>query len=130
MGSPADLRYTRDHEWVRLGTDGVAAVGITAYAQEQLGDIVYVELPKVGQRVAQHGAFGVVESTKSVSDLMSPVTGNVTAVNDALVDAPQTVNEDPYGSGWIIKVAAADRAEIDALMSPDDYDRYLGELEH
>lgn len=130
MGSPADLRYTRDHEWVRVGTDGVATIGITAYAQEQLGDIVFVELPKVGQPVAQHGTFGVVESTKSVSDLMSPLTGSVSAANEALVDTPQTVNEDPYGAGWIIQVAPSNAAELDVLMGPAEYDRYLGELDH
>jgi glycine cleavage system H protein len=117
---PTDLQYTRDHEWVRLDGD-VATVGITQYAADQLGDIVFVELPDVGRDLEAAKAFGVVESVKAVSDLYAPVAGEVVETNDALAGGPELVNSDPYGSGWMIKVRVAPGAEPD-LLDADAYD--------
>ena len=117
---PADRKYTQEHEWVRLDGD-TAVVGITHFAQDQLGDVVYVELPKVGDRVEQMKPFGVIESVKTASDLFAPVTGTVVEVNDALTDSPQSVNDAPYEAGWLIKVKPDDAAEIDTLMTADQY---------
>jgi glycine cleavage system H protein len=117
-------RYTRDHEWVRL--DGEEAViGITDYAQEQLGDIVYVELPEVGQALTKGGEFGVVESVKAASEIFAPVAGEVTAVNAALGSQPGTVNEVPEGAGWLIRVKPANKADIDGLMDEAAYKTFL-----
>ncbi len=123
---PKDLKYTEEHEWVRV-EDGVATVGITHYAQEQLGDIVFVELPEVGQRLEKGESFGVVESVKTVSDLYSPVSGTVTAINEELLDAPEKVNEDPYGAGWMIKLELADEGELAELLDAAEYTRMLEE---
>ncbi len=121
---PEELRYTREHEWIRVaGARGT--VGITHYAQEQLGDVVYVELPEVGSEVKAGQPFGVVESVKSVSDLYAPVSGRVVAVNERLKDAPELVNQDPYGDGWLIEVELADPAELDRLLSAGDYRRLV-----
>lgn len=117
---PADLRYTKEHEWARTEGDRVR-VGITAYAQEQLGDVVFVELPKVGARVTAMKPFGVVESVKSVSDLYAPLTGEVLEVNEALARKPELVNQDPYGQGWMIVVRPANAADVDGLMTADAY---------
>jgi glycine cleavage system H protein len=119
-----DLRYTKDHEWVRL-TDGTGRIGITDHAQQQLGDVVFVELPKVGDAVTSGGRFGTVESVKAVSELFSPVTGKVTAVNDELQKKPESVNADPYGSAWMIEVQVKDPAEVAALMSGEEYDAFV-----
>jgi glycine cleavage system H protein len=117
---PQDLRYTREHEWIRVdGSRGV--VGITAYAQEQLGDVVFVELPKVGSAIEQGKTFGVVESVKTASDLYAPVSGSVAAVNDLLVDRPELVNQDPYGEGWMIVVTLSDPAQASALLTASEY---------
>lgn len=117
---PEDLRYTRDHEWVR--TEGERAVmGITHFAQEQLGDVVFVELPEVGRELRAGEPFGVVESVKSVSDLYAPVGGRVVAVNDHLAEAPETVNRDPYGEGWMIAMEPEDPSAVDGLLSTADY---------
>ena len=121
---PTDLRYTNDHEWVRLDGDA-ATIGITAYAAEQLGDIVFVELPDVGRTVAQAAAFGVVESVKAVSDLFAPVSGEVAEANGELGANPELVNSDPYGDGWMIRVTLADPAQVDALLEPDAYDALI-----
>lgn len=121
---PGNLRYTREHEWAKVEGDR-ARVGITHYAQDQLGDVVFVELPKVGTRVRQMQAFGVVESVKAVSDLFAPLSGEVVEVNDALVEQPELVNRDPYGAGWMIVIAIADPSELDQLMSAADYEAYL-----
>ena len=123
---PGDRRYTSEHEWIK--PDGEQyVVGITAFAQDQLGDIVYVELPKIGDRVEAGKAFGVIESVKTASDLYAPVSGEVVAVNADLVDQPQSVNDDPYESGWIIKIRAADPAEIDKLLTAAQYAEQTGE---
>ncbi len=120
MDVPKSLLYTHDHEWVQIKGQ-VGRVGITAFAQDQLGDIVFVELPKVGASVTAGAAFGVVESVKSMSDLYAPVSGQVLAVNALLADQPEQVNRDPYGEGWMIEVQLADASEVDALISPEAY---------
>lgn len=125
---PADLKYTKDHEWARVEGSRVV-VGITDYAQDHLGDVVMVELPKVGQDVGAHKAFGTVESPKSVSDLFAPVSGKVAAVNGALDDHPEKVNEDCYGEGWICAIEVADPAELDALLDAAAYEAFLGTLD-
>jgi glycine cleavage system H protein len=121
---PPDLKYTREHEWARVEGDR-ARIGITAYAQEQLGDVVFVELPKVGARVTAMKAFGVVESVKAVSDLFAPVSGEVVEVNAALPKKPETVNGDPYGEGWMIVVRLADARELDGLMTAAEYETFI-----
>jgi len=123
---PKELKYDREHEWVRLDGD-VATIGISDFAQDQLGEVVYVDLPSAGDSVTAGESFGEVESVKSVSELFSPVSGEIVEVNDALDDAPETVNADPYGDGWMIKVKLADPAEVDALMDADAYEAYLAE---
>ncbi|MFA7323804.1 MAG: glycine cleavage system protein GcvH [Candidatus Nanopelagicales bacterium] len=120
--NPDDLRYTAEHEWVRLAGE-VAEVGITSYAQEALGDIVYVSLPSVGDAVVAGDACGEVESTKSVSDIYAPVTGTVTEVNDVLDASPQTVNEAPYAEGWLFKVRIADASEPESLLTAAQYEQ-------
>ncbi len=120
MKTPSELRYTEDHEWLRPeGKSG--RVGITDFAQDQLGDVVFVELPEVGRAVKQGEAFGVVESVKSVSDVFAPITGKVVAVNQALVDTPELVNQDPYGQGWIVEIEIADDGEVQALLDAQAY---------
>lgn len=120
MDIPEQLRYTADHEWVKRDGD-VVTVGITAFAQTELGDVVYVDLPKTGSAYVKDQPFGEVESTKSVSDLFAPVSGTVTAVNVALDADPGNVNTDPYGSGWMIKIHCSDPAELDTLLDADQY---------
>lgn len=123
---PKELKYDREHEWVSVDGD-VATIGISHFAQDQLGEVVYVDLPSAGGSVAAGESFGEVESVKSVSELFSPVSGEILEVNSALDDAPETVNADPYGDGWMIKVKLADPAEVDALMDADGYEAYLAE---
>jgi glycine cleavage system H protein len=126
MNFPEELRYTQEHEWVRV--DGTTArVGITDYAQDALGDVVYVDLPQVGASVAAMASCCEVESTKSVSEIFSPVSGTVAEVNGDLTDTPQLINEDPYGKGWIFAVEIADQSEVDALMDAAAYQAFLGE---
>ncbi len=128
MDFPEDLRYTREHEWARKkGANYV--VGITDFAQSQLGDVVYVELPDVGDPVKKGESFGVVESTKAVSELFAPLTGKVVEVNDPLSDAPETVNDDPYEEGWMIVIEPADPKELDALMDAKTYRAFVEEQE-
>jgi len=122
--NPKNLRYTKDHEWARRDGGGVV-VGVTAHAQEALGDVVYVELPKVGDAVTAGSPFGVVESTKAVSELFAPISGKVTKVNSALADEPATINTDPYGAGWIIELEPSDPAQLDRLMDADGYNDLL-----
>jgi glycine cleavage system H protein len=120
MAYPDDLVYSREHEWVRADGNR-ATIGITSFAADELGDIVFVEMPEVGTRLTQFATFGVVESVKAVSDLYAPVSGEVVEVNEALRDAPELLNSDPFGEGWIARVELSDRAEIDALLSADAY---------
>ncbi|MCI0863840.1 MAG: glycine cleavage system protein GcvH [Chloroflexi bacterium] len=128
--SPDDRRYTKEHEWVMIEDAAAkrAVAGITDYAQDQLGDIVFFELPKVGDSVAHLDKMGEVESVKAVSDLFSPITGLVTEINEKLLDHPELVNEDPFGEGWLIKVTMSDIAETDGLMSAQDYDAFTAGL--
>ena len=121
---PSDLRYTKDHEWVRVDGDE-ATVGITEYAAGQLGDIVFVELPETGRSVVQFAAFGVVESVKAVSDLFAPLSGEVTAANDALAGSPELVNSDPYGEGWMLRLRLSAPAELDELLDAAAYDALI-----
>jgi glycine cleavage system H protein len=118
---PAELKYTREHEWAKVEGDR-ARIGITAFAQEQLGDVVFVELPKVGAKVTALKTFGVVESVKAVSDLFAPVSGEVVEVNELLRDKPELVNTDPYGDGWMIKIRLSDTSEMDDLLDGPAYD--------
>jgi len=129
MTIPADLRYTRDHEWAKREGDHLR-VGITAFAQEQLGDVVFVELPKVGARVTARQSFGVVESVKAVSDLFAPVSGEVLEVNPDLAKSPEIVNQDPYGKGWMITVKPAKAEEWNELLSSAQYEAFLAEAAH
>ena len=124
--TPDDRKYTQEHEWVMVQDAAAkrAVAGITDYAQDQLGDIVFFELPKVGDGVTNLAKMGEVESVKAVSDLFSPITGEVTEINERLLDHPELVNEDPFGEGWLIKVTMADVSEADGLMSAQDYDAY------
>lgn len=123
----AELKYLPSHEWVRIEADGTATVGITDHAQEALGDVVFVEAPDVGSEVAANEEAGVVESVKAASDIYSPISGEVIAVNDVLADAPETVNSSPYDDGWFYKVKPTDLAELDALLSADDYRKTIEE---
>lgn len=125
---PADLKYTEDDEWVRV--DGnVATVGITDHAQDALSDIVYLELPNVGDFFGVDETFGVVESVKAAADLLMPVSGDVTEINEDLIDAPETINQDPYGAAWMIKVKLSDPSDLDNLMDAAAYEKYLSERE-
>jgi glycine cleavage system H protein len=126
MNFPEDLKYTRDHEWARVKGSRVT-IGITDFAQDQLGDVVYVELPDLGDVVKKGEAFGVVESTKAVSDLFAPVSGKVVEVNDPLADAPETVNEDPYEEGWMIVVEVADPKDLGDLLDAPAYQKFVEE---
>lgn len=125
---PADRRYSKEHEWALLGADGLVTVGITDHAAHELGDVVYVALPKVGDQVAQFQKFGEIESVKAVSDLFSPVTGEVVAVNEALTDAPELVNQSPFGDGWMIAVRPTDPGELGNLLDAAGYQAFLAEL--
>jgi glycine cleavage system H protein len=124
--NPADRRYTTEHEWIKPQGDSYL-VGITAFAQDQLGDIVYVELPKVGDQVEAGKAFGVIESVKTASDLYAPITGEVIEVNSDLVDQPQQVNEDPYERGWMIKLRPADSTQLENLLTAEQYAEQTGD---
>lgn len=121
---PENLRYSKDHEWVSVEGD-VATIGITDYAQSSLGDVVYVDFPRAGDKFATHEAFGSVESVKAVSEIFTPVGGEVVEVNDGLNDAPESVNNDPYGEGWMVKVKMDNPGEADAMMSSAEYEEYL-----
>ena len=123
---PGDLRYTKEHEWVRVDGDE-AVVGITQFAADQLGDIVFVELPAAGKAMEQHATFGVVESVKAVSDLFAPVSGEVTAATEALAAAPELVNSDPYGEGWMLRVKLSDASQVEALLDAAAYEQIVAE---
>lgn len=124
MNFPTDLKYTKDHEWIRVAGNE-AYVGITDYAQGELGEIVYVDITTEGETVAQEGVFGTIEAVKTVSDLFMPVSGEVLAVNPALEDAPELVNQDAYGKGWLIKIAMTDASELEGLLSAVDYEQLI-----
>ena len=126
---PADLRYTEEHEWARKDGDRIR-IGITEFAQDQLGDVVFVELPKVGATVTRRRSFGVVESVKAVSDLFAPLSGQVAEVNAALAGAPETVNQDPYGQGWMIVVVPSSAAEWDELLTAAQYEALIAQGGH
>ena len=126
MQVPETLRYSEEHEWV-LVADGVATIGITDHAQEELGDIVFVELPAIGAVLAKSATLGVVESVKAVSDVYAPVGGTVTTVNEKLTGNPETINEDPYGEGWMVKVTLADATEVDGLMTAAQYREFVAQ---
>ena len=126
MDSPVELRYSRDHEWVRMESS-VARIGITDFAQDALGDVVYVELPEVGLVVTANSAFAEIESTKSVSDVFAPVSGEVIEVNDVLEERPELVNEEPYGDGWICVIQPSAEAELDELMDDESYKSFVVE---
>lgn len=128
MASPSNLRYTDDHEWARLEADGTITVGITEHAQDALGDVVFVDLPTVGRTVAEKGTFGVVESVKTVSDLYAPCGGEIVAVNEGLGGAPENVNKDAYGEGWIVRIRPSAADPLAGLKSADEYDAYLATL--
>ena len=125
MNIPADLKYTQDHEWIKIDGD-IATVGITDFAQGELGDIVYVEIETEGEELDKEEVFGSVEAVKTVSDLFMPVSGEITEFNEALEASPETVNEDPYGDGWMIKIKMSDTSELDGLMDADAYKAHVG----
>lgn len=129
MTNPKELRYSKDHDWARI-EGNVVTLGITDHAQSSLGDVVFVELPSVGASVATGKSYGTVESVKAVSDIVAAVSGTVVEVNEAVVDAPDTLNQDPYGEGWLIRVEASDLSPLQELMSVEAYEAFLAEEEH
>ncbi|MDZ7714905.1 MAG: glycine cleavage system protein GcvH [Balneolaceae bacterium] len=122
MSNPEDLKYTREHEWIRDNGDGTATVGVTDFAQGELGDIVFVELEEVGFECEKDESFGTVEAVKTVSELFAPVSGEIAEINEQLEDEPELVNDDPYGDGWMVKISMSDPSELDELMTPDEYE--------
>ena len=122
---PENLKYTKDHEWIRHESDGTCLVGITDHAQDSLGDVTFVELPAIAESFEEGATFGVVESVKAASDLYFPLSGEITEVNEILVDSPEKVNEDPYGDGWMVRIRPADSSEFGELLSPDQYKEIL-----
>lgn len=126
MNIPAHLRYSKDHEWIEVEGNR-ARIGITDYAQQSLGDIVFIELPQVGDEFTAQDSFGVVESVKSASDIYTPVSGKVVAVNEALIDKPQLINSDPYGQGWLIEIEMSDPSEVEDLLDAESYRQLIEE---
>lgn len=124
---PENLRYSKDHEWIRVEGDE-ATIGITDYAQNSLGDVVYIDMPRVGDSFGTHEAFGSVESVKAVSEIFTPVAGKVTSVNEGLNDTPEAVNSDPYNAGWMVKIKMDNPGEADAMLSGEEYEEYLGSI--
>ncbi len=124
---PADLSYTEEHEYLRPGKDGTVEIGITDYAQGELGDVVYVELPKVGAKFSKHDVFGTIEAVKAVSELFAPIAGEVVAINQRLDKEPALVNSDPYGAGWMIKVKPSNASDVGGLMKSDAYKQHIGQ---
>lgn len=125
MNFPSNLQYTKDHEWIRV-EGGIATIGITDFAQGELGDVVYVEIETQGETLSKEAVFGTVEAVKTVSDLFMPVSGEVIEVNSGLVQNPESVNKDPYGAGWMIKVKLSNASEVNSLLSADDYKKLVG----
>jgi len=128
MGNPIDRKYTKEHEWIKIDGD-IATVGITDFAQDQLTDVVFVELPEKGKQIDQNGNLCVVESVKSVSDIFSPVSGEIVEVNNALENSPALVNNDPFESGWIVKLKIKNETELDQLITPEEYNKFLTGIE-
>ena len=126
MDNHFDRKYSREHEWVLVEPEGLARIGITQFAQAELGDVVYVELPKVGDKLEQFAQMGEVESVKAVSELFCPISGEVAEINDAIMKSPELVNTDPYAEGWLIKVKVSDPSELDNLMGSEAYDKLTG----
>ena len=126
---PGDLLYTKDHEWLRREDDGSVTIGITDHAQAALGDLVYVELPEVDLDVDEGGEMAVVESVKAASDVYAPISGRIVAINEGLADDPENINSDPYGEGWIVRMQPSDAVDEGALMSPDDYQQFIDDLD-
>ena len=126
---PEELHYTKSHEWVRLESDGTITVGITDHAQEQMGDLVYVELPDIGRTVSGKDELAVIESVKAASDVYSPLAGEVTEVNEILTDSPELVNGDPYGEGWLFKLSPNDPSDLDDMLDADEYTELAADLE-
>ncbi len=126
---PGDLLYTKDHEWLRREEDGSVTIGITDHAQSALGDLVYVELPEVDQDVDEGGEMAVVESVKAASDVYAPIAGSIAAVNENLAEDPEKINSDPYGDGWIVRMQPSEAIDEGALMSPDDYQQFIDDLD-
>ncbi len=126
MNFPSDLHYTRDHEWIRVEDENIAVIGITDFAQSELGDIVYVEIDRLGDDVTREEVFGTVEAVKTVSELFAPVSGKIVAFNEEIEAAPEAVNDDPYGAGWIIKIQMSDVSELEALLSAEAYSEMVG----
>jgi len=126
MNIPAELKYTKEHEWIRDNGDGIVIIGITDFAQGELGDIVFVELEEQGSEFAQDDTFGTVEAVKTVSDLFAPLDGELTELNEALEDNPELVNDDPYGEGWLIKMKVSDTSQLEHLLSADAYSKIIG----
>ena len=122
---PENLKYTKDHEWIRHESDGTCLVGITDHAQDSLGDVTFVDIPAIGESFEEGATFGVVESVKAASDLYFPLSGEITEVNDILVDSPEKVNEEPYGDGWMVRIRPADSDAFGGLLSPDQYKEIL-----
>lgn len=127
MDFPNDLRYTKDHEWVRIDDNGLATVGITDYAQGELGDIVFIDMEPEGTAVKAEGALGSVEAVKTVSDLFAPIAGIIEAINESLEDSPESVNNDPYGEGWMVRLRPKDPADVEKLLSAEEYRHLVGE---
>ncbi len=126
MTFPEDLKYSKEHEWLRV-SGNIVTIGISDYAQDQLGEVVFVELPDEGEEFEKEDAFGVVESVKSVNDIYAPVTGRIVEVNEPVIDTPEVLNEDPYGEGWLIKLEISDPKELKGLMSAKEYEAYIKE---
>lgn len=126
MAHPSDRKYSEEHEWVVVDGD-VATIGISSFAQDQLGEVVYIDLPSVGDSLTAGDTFGEIESVKSVSELFAPLSGEILEVNDALDDAPETVNQDPHGDGWMVKIKLEDASEVDGLMTAEEYDTFVTE---
>jgi len=128
MNCPEDLKYSKTHEWVKLEADNQAVIGITDFAQHELGDIVYIELPEVDDRVEKDSALGVIESTKATEDIYSPLSGSVIEVNTPLIDSPELMNEDPYGDAWLIRIELTDESELIDLMSAAQYKKFIASI--
>ncbi len=126
MNHPAELKYTKEHEWIKI-EGNQAVIGITDYAQDSLGDVVYLELPEEGDSITRDEGFGVVESVKAVSDLYAPISGAVAEINDSLVESPEVINDDPYGEAWMLKVDVENASELDELLSAEEYEQYIEE---